>query len=53
MSDWATLQVKEVPFWRDDMTPEEYEKERNYYNKHLDDVRNCTYIPLWKQKNNM
>ena len=34
---WASATLKEVPFWRDDMGPEEYEIERTYYlqNFHL------------------
>ena len=41
-SDWARGTIKEVPFWREDMSIEEYEEERNYMNNR--------YIPLWKQK---
>lgn len=48
--DWATPTVKEVPFWRDDMTPEEYEIEREYYYKNFALVRKREYVPLWKQK---
>lgn len=49
-NNWATGTLKEVPFWRDDMTPEEYEKEREYFYRHWDDYRNGIYVPLWKQK---
>ena len=48
--NWATGTLKEVPFWRDDMTPEEYEIEREYYCEHWDDYRKGNYKPLWKQK---
>lgn len=48
--DWATPTLKEVPFWRDGMTPEEYEEERTYMIKNWDAVLGCTYVPLWKQK---
>ena len=36
-SDWARGTIKEVPFWREDMSVEEYEEERNYLNKHWTD----------------
>ncbi|MBO4693577.1 MAG: hypothetical protein J5659_04200 [Clostridia bacterium] len=49
-NDWARETLKEVPFWRDDMSPEEYEKEREYWLTHYDDYRNGDYIPLWKQE---
>lgn len=49
-SDWATGTLKEVPFWREDMSVEEYEEERNYLNQHWTDYMNNRYIPLWKQK---
>ena len=29
-SDWASYGMMEQPFWRNDMTPEEYEIERAY-----------------------
>ena len=48
--DWATPTLKEVPFWRDDMSPEEYEEERTYMIKNWDLVMKCQYVPLWKQK---
>ena len=48
--NWATPTVKEVPFWRDDMTPEEYDIEREYYGRNYDLVREGKYKPLWKQK---
>ena len=49
-SDWARGTIKEVPFWREDMSVEEYEEERNYLNQHQTDYMNNRYIPLWKQK---
>lgn len=49
-NSWATPTLQEVPFWRDDMTVDEYEDERTYYLEHYDDVKNGTYMPLWKQK---
>lgn len=48
-NDWASPTLKEVPFWRDDMTPEEYDIEREYYAKNIDLVKKGEYIPLWKQ----
>lgn len=32
-NDWATETLKEAPFWRDGMTPEEYDEEREYLGK--------------------
>ena len=49
-SDWATGTLKEVPFWREDMSVEEYEEERNYLNQYWTDYMNNRYIPLSKQK---
>lgn len=48
--DWATPTLKEVPFWRDDMTPEEYEVEREYLARNFGLLRKKLYKPLWKQK---
>ena len=50
MADWANETLKEVPFWRDDMNPEEYEIERYYFISHWDDFKNGKYVPLWKQE---
>ena len=41
--DWATDTLKEAPFWRDGMSPEEYDEERehlakNYYYKEMSAV---------------
>ena len=48
--DWATPTLKEAPFWRDGMTPEEYEVERKYYYEHFYClVKKGIYTPLWKQ----
>ena len=47
---WASATLKEVPFWHDDMGPEEYDIEREYLAKNWNMVREGTYIPLWKQK---
>ncbi len=51
-TDWATYTLKEVPFWRDGMSPEEYDIEREYMydNYHL--LREGKYVPLWQQKLN-
>ena len=47
---WASATLKEVPFWRDDMGPEEYEIERTYYLQNFHLLRAGTYLPLWVQK---
>lgn len=49
-NDWATETLKEVPFWRDGMTPEEYDEEREYLGKNYILLQKGTYVPLWKQK---
>lgn len=40
----------EYPFVRKGMSVEEYEKERDYWGTHLKEVKEGTYVPLWKQK---
>lgn len=49
-SNWATGTLKEVPFWRDGMTPEEYEEERTYYCEHWLEYTRGEYRPLWMQR---
>ena len=34
--EWATPTLKECPWWRDGMTPEEYDVEREYCYKNFD-----------------
>ncbi len=48
-NDWAHPTLKEVPYWREGMTPEEYEIEREYYCKNFNLVRKRKYFPLWVQ----
>lgn len=52
--NWASETLKEAPFWRPGMTPEEYDIEREYYGKnyHLFMNGEMEYVPLWKQKLN-
>ena len=50
MDDWSTPTLREAPFWRDDMTPEEYDIEREYLANNWDDFTKGKYKPLWKQK---
>nr|WP_289706990.1 hypothetical protein [Enterocloster clostridioformis] len=49
-SGWASATLKEVPFWRDDMSPEEYDREREYYAENFHLLRAGTYLPLWVQE---
>ena len=49
-NNWATGTLKEAPYWREGMSPEEYEIERDYFNAHLEDFYKGIYVPLWKQK---
>ena len=48
-SDWATETLMEAPFWRNGMTPEEYETEREYLGKNYHLFLQGEYVPLWKQ----
>ena len=48
--DWATPSLKEAEFWRDGMTVEEYEEERDYLWSHYDLLLEAKYMPLWKQR---
>ncbi len=48
--DWARGTLKEVPFWRDDISVKEYELERTYFHEHWDDWTKGNYVPLWIQK---
>lgn len=47
--DWARGTLKEVPFWREDMQPEEYNYERSYFHQNWEDYTHGKYVPLWKQ----
>jgi len=49
-NNWASGTLKEVPFWRDDMQPDEYDVEREYFYNHWEDYTHGRYTPLWKQK---
>lgn len=49
-SDWATKNEREMPFWREDMTVDEYIAEHRYFYMNLKKFREGTYVPLWKQK---
>lgn len=42
--------MKEWCFYHDGMTLEEFEAKYEYLGEHLDDLRNGTYRPLWKQR---
>ena len=49
--DWATPTMKEAPYWRDGMSPDEYEAEREYYGRNYVSLfLKGKYKPLWKQK---
>lgn len=47
--DWATATLKEAPYWREGMQPDEYNAERLYLYEHIEDYTRGTYLPLWKQ----
>ncbi len=47
--DW-TPTLKEVIWWRDDITVEEYEEERAYFYTHYDDFLDGTYMTLYEQQ---
>lgn len=38
------------PFERDGMSLKEFQEEHIYYLKNIENVRNGTYKPLWKQR---
>ena len=48
-SDWATPSMMEFPFWRDGMTAEEFEEEREYFYRD-EGYKDINYEPLWKQR---
>lgn len=48
--EWATASLKEAPYWRDGMSVEEYERERDYFNQNWDAFVRGEYRPLWMQK---
>ena len=50
--NWATPSLMEAPYWRDGMTPEEYDIERAYFQRNIDKWGTPEYVPLWKQKDN-
>lgn len=51
-SDWATESLMEAPFWRNGMSPDEYDLEREYLGKNYNLFLDGTYQPLWKQSQN-
>ena len=48
IDDWD-YRLLEYPFVYEGMTVEEYHKEKEYRGNHLKEVRDGTYLPLWKQ----
>ena len=48
-NDWANSMIKEYPFWRDGMSPEEFDAERDYFYRHFEDYKKKRYKPLWMQ----
>lgn len=50
--DWASDTLKEAPFWVSGMTPEEYDREREYYLSHYDEIRSgkMEYVPLHRRE---
>ena len=49
---WCSAGMKEAPFYYPGITLEEYEKERTYFQKHIEEWQSGTYEPLWQQTNN-
>ena len=43
----------EALFWRNGMTPEEYETENRYLSKKFYKQKDGNYMPLWMQEENM
>ncbi|MCM1190524.1 MAG: hypothetical protein NC541_14670 [bacterium] len=48
IDNWSPLML-EYPFVRKGMTLREYFQEKDYYNQHRQEVKDGTYLPLWKQ----
>ena len=48
--DWASPMIKEYPFWRENMSPEEFDIERDYFYKNFEDYKKRKYKPLWMQR---
>lgn len=47
-NNWATASMREVPFWRDDITIDEYEKEYEHYYRAIAENTMKEYKPLYK-----
>lgn len=45
-SDWASCTFMEAPYWRDGMTPAEYEVERFHFETSYDEYRKGSYKTL-------
>lgn len=51
INNWATPSMKEFIFWKDDMSPEEFEIEQAYYFGNMRDPSSRKqYIPIWQQR---
>jgi hypothetical protein len=40
----------EEPFYRKNMSPEEFRNEKNYLNENMDMFYDGSYVPLWRQE---
>ena len=49
-NDWTTPTLREAPFWKPGMSPEEYEEEREYLRQNFKAFLENNYEPLWKQR---
>lgn len=47
--DWTTPSIREWIFYREGMTPEEFEEEYNHYWKYVSEGRINEYKPLHKE----
>lgn len=47
---YFTPGMKEWCFYREGMSPEEFEAEYRYMGEHFDEYRAGTYKPMWKQR---
>ena len=48
--NWCYGTLREVPFYFDGITPEQYDKEREYWIKNWEQYKRGEYVPLWKQE---
>ena len=51
IDNWPSILTDGLPFVREGMSVEEFEKEKEYFGEHYAEYLNGAYEPLWKQNN--